>query len=151
MGQKVWASTEAAVAHFQTHVHPLLTEHCWLFILNAICGIGKKNGTLQLLRAPWPEVTSGELLRKHFKELEEGGLSVIRQQEVVRCVKLRCICVLVFSLLMEPTEGFLLMEEGARPREKQTEDREPGASPVNYTLLCPETLEHPCYLKRALI
>ena len=100
----MWAvrehSTKAAVARFQTHVHPLITEHYWLFILNAIRGMGKKNSTLQLLlRAPWPEVTSGELLRKHFRELEEGGLSVIRQQEAVSCVKLRCICVLILSLL----------------------------------------------------
>ena len=100
----MWAvrghSTKAAVPRFQTHVHPLITEHYWFFILNAMRGMGKKNGTLQLLlRAPWPEVTSGEPLRKHFKELEEDGLSVIRQQEAVSCVKLRCICVLVLSLL----------------------------------------------------
>ena len=66
------------MARFQAHGYHLITQHYRLYILNAIRGIGKKNGTLQLLlRAPWPEVTSGEPLRKHFKELEEEGLSVI--------------------------------------------------------------------------
>lgn len=99
----VWVNdTEATMAGFQGYRLYLIVWHYFLFILNAILGMEGKNCSLQLLRARWPEVTSEEQMKKHFKDLEERSQLIIQQQGVVKYM-IQCICLSVWTLLSNGT------------------------------------------------